>query len=46
MISGWSTHALWDLNWILISLAWYVVVIAWRSGPGATGRTLRLCTPS
>jgi hypothetical protein len=30
MISAWSNHALWDLNWILISLAWYLVVIAWR----------------
>jgi len=46
MVSAWSNHALWDLNWILISLAWCLVAMAWRSGPGAAGRTLRLCTPS
>jgi hypothetical protein len=39
-------HALWDLNWILISLAWYLVTIAWRSDPGAAGRTLLLLTTS
>jgi hypothetical protein len=46
MISAWSNHALWDLNWILISLAWYLVAIAWRSGPGARGRNLLLLTAS
>jgi hypothetical protein len=46
MISAWSNHALWDLNWLLISLAWCLVAIAWRSGPGATGRNLPPCTPS
>jgi hypothetical protein len=46
MISAWSKHALWDPNWILISLAWCLVAMAWRSGPGTASRTLRLCTPS
>jgi hypothetical protein len=46
MISAWSNHALWEFNWILISLAWFLVAMAWRSGPGAPGRTLPLCTPS
>jgi hypothetical protein len=46
MISAWSNHALWDLNWILISLAWYLVAIAWRSGPGRAGRNLLLLTAS
>jgi hypothetical protein len=46
MISAWSNHALWDPNWILISLAWCLVAMAWRSGPGQTGHTLPLCTSS
>ena len=46
MISAWSNHALWELNWILIALAWYPVANAWRSGPGATGRKLILLTTS
>jgi hypothetical protein len=45
-LSAWSKHALWDPNWILISLAWCLFAMAWRSGPGAAARTLRLCTPS
>jgi hypothetical protein len=28
MISAWSNHALWNPNWILISLAWCLVVMA------------------
>jgi hypothetical protein len=46
MITAWSNHALWDPNWILISLAWCLVAIAWRSGPGQRGHTLPLCTSS
>jgi hypothetical protein len=46
MISAWSNHALWNPNWILMSLAWCLVVMAWRSGPGQTGHTLPLCTSS
>jgi hypothetical protein len=46
MIFAWSNRALWDLNWILISLAWYLVAIARRSGRGTTGHTVPLSAPS
>jgi hypothetical protein len=46
MLSAWSNQALWVANWSLMLLAWCLVPMAWRSRPGATGRTLPLCTSS